>query len=65
MKIGFVLVNSSDPDEMSHYAAFYLVLTVCQSTHSVFPGSVKGKILLQKSNSLFAEQKLLKRIKHV
>ena len=26
LKIGFVLANSADPDEMLHYAAFYLGL---------------------------------------
>ena len=33
-KIVFVLANSADPDEMLHYAAFHLGLTVCQSTVS-------------------------------
>ena len=27
------LANNTDPDEMLHYAAFHLSLTVCQNTH--------------------------------
>ena len=32
LTIQFVLANSTDPDEMPHYAAFHLGLTVCIST---------------------------------
>ena len=32
LKINFVLANSAEPDEMTHYVAFIWVVTVCQST---------------------------------
>ena len=34
----FTLTNSVDPDEMQHYAEFYLVFTVCKSTRDSFRG---------------------------
>ena len=42
LKIVFILTNSTDPDEMPHYAAFHLGLHCLQSTHlgefSVYKG---------------------------
>ena len=41
LKIVFILANSADPDEMTPFTAFHLVLTVCQS--SCFTGIQNGK----------------------
>ena len=32
LEVVFIVPNSVDPDEMQHYAAFFWVFTVCQST---------------------------------
>ena len=39
LMINFVLVNTSDPDELLHFAAFHLVFTVCQKTLVAFQTS--------------------------